>query len=105
MPGRKPAPQFWAGPFGTPRPSVAYIATNAGRFALGLPRPYVTHEPTHGKPIRVMPVLILNSAGEWLLESVQHEWMNAIRSTCFAMFGKMSAAQAPLWPWRANLNG
>ena len=41
-----------------------------------------------GKPMRVMPVLILNSAGEWLFESVQHEWRNAILSTCLAMLRK-----------------
>ena len=38
--------------------------------------------------MRVMPVLILNRAGEWLFDSVQQEWMNAILSTCLAMFGK-----------------
>src|SRR3954453_20273628 len=105
MPGRKPAPQFEACPFGSPRPSVSYIATNAGRLSLTLPSPYVTHEPTHGKPMRDMPVLIWNSAGEWLFVSVKHEWMNAMSSTCFARFGKISETQAPDCPCLANLNG
>src|SRR5437763_1595795 len=70
MPGRKPAPQFWAWPLGRPRPSVSYIVTNAGRFWLSLPRPYVTQAPTQGKPIRLMPALIWNSAGEWVQVAV-----------------------------------
>ena len=42
-----------------------------------------------------MPVLILNRAGEWLFDSVQHEWMNAILSTCLAMCGKISETHVP----------
>jgi hypothetical protein len=72
------------------------MATNAGRLRLELPRPYVTHEPTQGKPMRAMPVLILKRAGEWLFESVQHECRNAILSTCRAMCGKRSETHAPL---------
>ena len=73
MPGRKPGLQFDACPLGNPRPSVSYIATNAGRFWFSVPSPYVTHDPTHGKPIRLIPVLISKSAGEWLFVSVKHE--------------------------------
>src|SRR5262249_4706214 len=105
MPGRKPAPQFEAWPFGRPRPSVSYMVTNAGRFWLSLPRPYVTHEPTHGKPMRLMPVLVWNSAGGGLLVSVKHEWMNAMSSTCFAMLGKISETQVPDRPCCAHWNG
>src|SRR5258707_258179 len=105
MPGRKPAPQLSECPLGMPRPSVSYMTTNAGRFWLSDPRPYVTHEPRHGKPMRVIPVLILNSAGEWLFESVQHEYTKPILSTCLAILGNNSDTQAPLWPCWANLNG
>src|SRR5579859_7563413 len=105
MLGRKPPPQFWAWPLGIPRPRVSYITTNAGRFCVSVPRPYVTHEPTQGKPIRVEPVLILNSAGEWLFESVWHERRKAILSTCLAISGKISETQAPHWPCCSNLNG
>ena len=55
--------------------------------------------------MRAMPVLILNSAGEWLFESVQHEWRKAILSTCRAMCGNSSDTHAPHWPCCANLNG
>jgi hypothetical protein len=41
----------------------------------------VTHAPTDGKPMRLMPVLSWNRAGEWLLVSVKHEWTNAMSST------------------------
>src|SRR5207248_9389477 len=105
MLGRKPAPQFCECPLGMPRPRVSYMATKAGRLCDALPRPYVTQAPTQGKPMRVWPVLILNRAGEWLLESVQHEWRKAILSTCRAMFGNSSDTQAPLWPCCSNLNG
>lgn len=64
MLGKKPEPQFDAFPFGRPRPSVSYIVTNPGRLLFSLPRPYVTQEPMQGKPIRDMPVLIMNRAGE-----------------------------------------
>src|SRR3954468_555437 len=98
MLGKKPAPQFCAYPLGSPRPSVSYMTTNAGRFWLSLPNPYVTQLPMHGKPMRVMPVLILSRAEEWWFESVQHEWRNAILSTCRAMCGKMSETYLPDCP-------
>src|SRR5262245_39957480 len=105
MPGRKPAPQLEALPLGRPRPSVSYIVTNAGRLRLSLPSPYVTHAPTHGKPMRDMPVLIWNSAGEWLFVSVQHEWTNAMSSTCLARLGKISGTHVPDWPCCFHANG
>src|SRR5262245_56621281 len=105
MPGRKPAPQFSAWPLGRPRPRVSYMVTKAGRFALSLPRPYVTHEPTQGKPMRGKPVLIWNRAGAWLFVSVQHEWTNPILSTCFTRFGKISGTHVPDWPCRFQANG
>src|SRR3954470_15136213 len=104
MLGRKPAPQFDALPLGRPRPSVSYIVTKPGRLRFSLPSPYVTHEPTQGNPIRDMPVLIMNNAGEWLFEVVQHEWMNAILSTWPPSFGKISETHLPHCPRRLNLN-
>src|SRR4051812_42456352 len=101
MPGRKPAPQFCACPLGSPRPRVSYMVTKAGRLWLSLPSPYVNHDPTHGKPIRLMPVLIWKRAGEWLLVSVQHEWTKAMSSTWLARRGKISGTQVPELPcWR-----
>src|SRR2546421_8376505 len=105
MPGRNPGLQFDAFPLGRPRPSVSYITTNPGRSWFAAHRPYVTHDPTHGKPIRLIPVLISNRAGEWLFVSVKHEWMNAISSTCFARLGKISETQAPDPPCCRNWNG
>ena len=51
--GLKPGLQSFGPPSGPPRWSV--ITTNAGRLELCAPRPYVTHEPTLGKPIRIWP--------------------------------------------------
>ena len=58
-----------------------------------------------GKPIRDMPVLIMNRAGEWLFDVDQHEWMKAILSTCWAMFGKISEPHLPHWPCCEKRNG
>src|SRR5262245_11073531 len=88
-----------------PRPRVSYITQNAGRLCDSLPRPYVTHDPTHGKPMRLMPVFILKRAGEWLFESPHSEWMKAILSTCFAMCGNNSLTIFPHSPCFAHLNG
>ena len=67
-PGKSPAemrrPSSPRGPWGARGPSGSLITTNPGRFSASLPRPYVTHEPTHGKPMRGIPVFIMNRAGE-----------------------------------------
>src|SRR2546421_2103741 len=105
MPGRNPGLQFDAFPLGRPRPSVSYITTNPGRSWFSLPRPYVTHDPTQGKPIRLIPVLISNRAGEWLFVSVWHAWRKAIWSTWRDRFGKISETHAPDSPCRRNSNG
>ena len=55
--------------------------------------------------MRVTPVLMAKSAGLWLLDWVCSEWMNAILSTCFARFGKISETQEPLWPCWVKANG
>ncbi len=55
--------------------------------------------------MRVEPVLIMNSAGLWLLDSVWHEWMKAILSTCRAMCGNRSLTHVPLRPCWAHSNG
>ncbi len=96
--GRKPAVQLLALPLGNPRSFGSLITINAGRSALAEPRPYVIHEPTLGFPMRVTPVFIMKRAGEWLLESVCIEWMNAIRSMCLDRCGKRLDAHPPLWP-------
>src|SRR5437588_12435700 len=98
MPGRKPAPQFWAEFLGRPRPSGSYMTMKPGRSWFSVPRPYVTHEPTDGKPIRGRPLLIWNRAGAWLLVSVKQECTKAMSSTCRAMFGKISDTYDPDCP-------
>src|SRR5580692_4253568 len=105
MLGKKPEPQFEAFPLGRPRPSVSYIVTKPGRLLFSLPTPYVTHEPMQGKPILDMPVLIMNSAGEWLFDVVQHEWMKAILSTWRATFGKISEPHLPQSPYCRKRKG
>ena len=55
--------------------------------------------------MRVVPVFIINSAGEWLFDSVCSEWMNAIRSTCCARFGNNELTHEPLRPCCAQSNG
>jgi len=65
----------------------------------------LTQDPKLGKPIRVWPLLIMKRAGEWLFEPGRPEWMNAIRSTCFPRWGKISDTSLPLCPRGANSNG
>ena len=55
--------------------------------------------------MRICPLLIVNSAGEWLFESEWPEWMNAIRSTCSPKCGKISETILPLSPRGENANG
>ncbi len=55
--------------------------------------------------MRLKPVLISNSAGEWLLVLLKQEWMNAMRSTCSPIFGKISETHAPDCPRCSNLKG
>ncbi len=58
-----------------------------------------------GKPIRGIPVFIMNSAGEWLFDSVKTECRNAILSTCRPRFGKISETILPDPPRGVNRNG
>ena len=58
-----------------------------------------------GYPMRGNPVLIMNSAGEWLFDSVKTEWMNAILSTCRPRCGKISETILPHSPRGVNRNG
>ena len=55
--------------------------------------------------MRVTPVFIMKSAGEWLFESVKHEWMNAILSACWHRFGNRLLPHVPLCPCCAQSNG
>src|SRR3954471_21482996 len=44
--------------------------TYPGRFLLSVPRPYVSHEPSEGRPTCVWPVFIISIDGSWLGMSV-----------------------------------
>jgi hypothetical protein len=81
------------------------MTTNAGRLRLSDPSPYVTHEPTQGCPIRGTPVFSMNRAGLWLLDSLKHEWTNAILSTCLPRLGKRSLTHFPEAPSRRHSKG
>ena len=55
--------------------------------------------------MRVVPVFIMKSAGEWLFDPVQQLWMKHILSTCIAVFGNRSLHHVPLAPCCLNSNG
>ena len=55
--------------------------------------------------MRVSPLFIMKSAGLWLFDSVQPEWMKAILSTWRPRFGKISDTILPHCPWGVNLKG
>ena len=61
--------------------------------------------PTQGCPMRVVPVLAMNSAGLWLFDCVWKDLMNAILSTCLATCVYLSQTHCPLSPYCWNENG
>jgi hypothetical protein len=74
-----------------------------GRFSFRLPRPYESHDPRHGRPGSWFPEFTAMVAGSWLIASVWSDLTIASWSTIFAVQGKSSLTQAPLWPARWNL--
>src|SRR6185436_15608619 len=98
--GMKPAPQL-RGPFTTVA-GLSCRTTKAGRFAFSVPRPYVTHEPSEGRPARVDPVFIWHTPPEWLMPSWTQERITARSSAHCATWGYQSEIQSPPFPWRAH---
>ncbi len=73
-PGRRPAGSRCSSsgrdPWGARGRGCRTSRRTPGRFWFSVPRPYVTHDPTQGKPIRLMPVLIWNRAGRVVVRLV-----------------------------------
>src|SRR5260221_9424351 len=93
-----PAPQFRGPLNGCAAESV--ITTNAGRFVFSVPKPYVVHAPSEGRPARIEPVFIWHTPPEWLIPSAMHERITAISSTICAVCGNQSDTHSPLCPCR-----
>ena len=53
----------------------------------------------------MLPVFIWNSAGPWAGLIAYIDRMNAMSSTCCAMFGKRSETSIPDWPYFLNVQG
>ena len=62
--GKKPGDQIGL----PPRGMWPCKTTKPGKFWFCVPSPYVTHEPTAGRPCRNMPEFISNMAGVWLFD-------------------------------------
>src|SRR6185295_13676771 len=72
-------------------------------FAFSVPRPYVTQDPSEGRPARGVPVFIWQTPPEWLMPSVMQERMTARSSAHWATWGYQSDTQRPPLPCRAHL--
>src|SRR5262249_47491335 len=94
--GMNPAPQL-RGPL-TTVPLVSCMTTNAGRSWFSVPRPYVTHDPSDGRPARMDPVFIWQMPAEWLMPSPQHERITARSSAQVAVCGSQSLTHSPPLP-------
>src|SRR5881394_3479171 len=92
----KPAPQL-RGPLNGCA-GLSVMTTKAGRFWLSVPRPYVVHAPSDGRPARTEPVFIWQTPPEWLIPSAMQERMTARSSTMPAVWGNQSDTQMPLLP-------
>src|SRR5262245_46859009 len=98
-----PLPQL-RGPL-TGWPVLSQSTTKDGRFWFSDPRPYVTHEPSAGRPATLVQVFIWHTPPEWLMPFVQHELMTAMSSRHSAMLGTHSDAHSPLWPCCFHVRG
>src|SRR5262245_24152406 len=78
------------------------MTTKPGRFSFTLPRPYVTHEPMHGFPLRMRPAFIMSSAEPWIGDSAYIECRNAMSSTQPPTCGKRSDTSLPHSPYGLN---
>src|SRR5437762_9287085 len=78
------------------------MTTKPGRFSLTLPRPYVTHEPRHGLPLRMRPEFIISMAEPWIGDSAYIEWRKAMSSTQVPRCGNRSETHLPHWPYCLN---
>src|SRR5688500_10037904 len=103
----KPAPQLRGPLMGEVFESVR--TQKAGRFWFSVPRPYVTHAPSDGRPARTEPVFIWHTPPEWLMPSETHERMTAMSSAISAWCGIQSLIHRPLLPccfqvrWSGNI--
>src|ERR1019366_787093 len=82
--------------------ALSCITMNAGRFSLTVPRPYVTHAPSEGRPPTMEPVFIWLTPLEWFRPLAQQERMTARSSAQVAMFGSQSETESPLSPCLAQ---
>src|SRR5262245_30169647 len=78
------------------------MTTKPGRFSLTLPRPYVTHEPRHGWPLRIRPEFIISMAEPWIGDSAYIEWRKAMSSTQVPRCGNTSETHLPHRPYCLN---
>src|SRR5437764_7389410 len=98
-----PAPQL-RGPLTTVA-ALSCMTTNAGRFWFSVPRPYVTHEPRHGRPARIEQVFIRAMPAEWLIPSPQQDRRIARSSAHAPMCGNQSDTGNPLCPYCVHFRG
>src|ERR1043166_3405554 len=101
--GIQPLDQLRTPSTGCPPGSVS--TTYAGRLWLSDPRPYVTHEPSAGRPGCDLPVFMNQIDGSCPLMSVCIERISVTSSTMLAKCGSNSDTSIPHWPCFWNFQG
>src|SRR4051812_4270616 len=79
-------------------PEPVDITTKAGSSCVSHPSPYVTHDPSEGRPGCEKPVLKKICAGAWLNWSVFIDLMKQTSSATEPRCGRTSESSAPDWP-------
>src|SRR6266851_10249401 len=79
--------------------------TNPGRFLFSVPSPYVSHEPSDGRPTWLCPVFIISMEGSWFGMSVYIERMKQISSAHSPTCGNNSLTSMPHCPYCLNWKG
>jgi hypothetical protein len=70
-----------------------------------VPSPYVSHDPSDGRPGWMWPVFIINRDGSWFGMSVCIELMTQMSSATEPTWGKSSLTWIPDAPWCLNSKG
>src|SRR5215813_11162331 len=77
--------------------------TKPGRFLFSTPSPYVSHEPSDGRPAWLKPVFIISIDGSWFGISVFIDRIQQMLSAHSPRLGNRSLTSIPHWPYFLNV--